>query len=149
MAILLILRQRACDFHRRADSSQGEKSSSRFAMEANAAMRMRHGPHKTFVESIGRRELTPVRHRVTSVRLALPSALFLFAVNREVTMRGWSTRFAHVSLNSHQHPVPFHHKQVLRRGRKFDFHLGRIVRFVSRHMIRASTCYPSCCATSK
>jgi len=118
-------------------------------METNAAMGMRHGPDKSFMKSVGRRELTPVRHRITSVRLARPPALFLFAVNREVAVWGWGARLAHVSLSSHQHPVSFHYKQVLRRGGEFHFHHGRIVWFVSRHMIRACRGHPSCCTTGK
>src|SRR5262245_26152136 len=101
LAIFRIFRKRACDFHRCPDPNQREESSSRLAVETNAAMSVRHGPDKSFVKSIGRRELAPVSHRITSIRFALPSALFLFAVNREVAMRGWATRLADVSLSSH------------------------------------------------
>src|SRR5262245_36361942 len=101
MTIFLVLRQRVFDFHRRTDSGQGEESSSRFTMETNATMGMWHWPDKSFVKSIGRREFAPVRHRITSVRLALAATLFLFAVNCKVPMRGWSTRFADVGLNGH------------------------------------------------
>src|SRR5262249_30236879 len=100
-AIFVILGKRACDFHWRTNLDQGEKSSSRFAMETNAAMGMRHRPDESFVKSVGRSELAPVSHRITSVRLARPAAIFLLAVNREVAVRGRRTRPAHVSLNSH------------------------------------------------
>src|SRR4029453_5307560 len=97
IAKFLILGQGACDLHRSADPGQGEESSSRFFMETNAAVGMRHRPDKPFVKSIGRREFAPVSHRIPPVRLARPAALFLFAVNREVAVWSWGARLAHVS----------------------------------------------------
>src|SRR6266487_1670987 len=88
VAIFLVLGKRACDFHRCADPGQGEESSSGLTMETNAAMGMGHGPDKPFVKPIGGREFAPVSHWITSVRLALSAALLLFAVNREVAVRG-------------------------------------------------------------
>ena len=88
VAIFLVLGKRACDYHRRADPGQGEEPSSRFLMETNAAVGMRHRPDKPLVKSLGWREFAPVSHRITSVRLASPTALLLFAVNREVALWG-------------------------------------------------------------
>src|SRR4029453_4380942 len=117
-------------------------------MGTNTAMGMRPGPDKPFVKSIRRSKLTPVSHRITSVRLALPAALFLFVVNREVAMRRWGARPPHISLNSHQHPVSFHNKKVLRRSGEFYFHLGRIVRPICRYAIGPAAHMPGL-ATSK
>src|SRR4030095_4760168 len=117
-------------------------------METNTAMGMRHRPDKPFVKTVGRSEFAPVSHRIASVGLALPAALFLFAVNREVAVRGWRARLAHVSLNNDYHPVSFHHKQVLRRSGEFHFHLGRIMRPICGYVIGAA-CHAPCLTTSQ
>src|SRR5438067_10252302 len=69
-APFLVLRERVRDMNRRADSGQREEAGCGFTVKPDTAVRMRRGMDKAFMESIGRLELAPIRHRITPVRLA-------------------------------------------------------------------------------
>src|SRR2546423_15408806 len=114
------------------DPDEGEKPGCRFAMQSNASVRVRSGMDKAFVESVGGRELTPVGHGVTAVRLALAPAMFLLVANGEVARRRPGPRFANVALHCHEEtvalPVGVDPLKVLRGQRKPDPGLEGIVR---------------------
>ena len=116
-------------YHGRADSHQREEPGGGFAMQPDAAVRVRIGMNKSFVESIGGLELTPVSHRITRIGLALTRRLVLFLlIDGKIARRSRSTRFAHVALGPHQKAIAFHDVNVLRGEGEFDYHLGGIVR---------------------
>src|SRR4051812_3466983 len=125
--VLLILGQRPFDVDRSSDLNQGEQSRRRLAMKPNATVGMRHGPNESLMKTVSWFELTPVRHRISAIRLARPATILLLVINRVVTGRSLRTGFANVTLNSHQQTVPFHHIEILGGGRQFHPNLRRIM----------------------
>src|SRR5438270_3246396 len=136
-APFLVLRKRVRDMNRRADPGQREEAGCGFTVEADAAVRMRRGMDKAFMESIGRLELAPVCHRITAVRFAGAAAVFFFVVDGEVAGRRRRIGFTDVALHGHEQTVAFRHVKILGAERQTHFHLGRIVWLVSNDFIIA------------
>ena len=99
--------------HGRANSHQREEPRGGFAMQPDAAVRVRIGMNKSFVESIGGLELTPVSHRITRIGLANAAFGLVLFDDGEIARRSRRARFAHVALDSHQKAIAFHDVDVL------------------------------------
>ena len=134
-AKLFVFGQRISDVHWRADFGQREKTGRGFPVQADAAVGVRSGMDKSFVESIRGLEFTPVGHRITAIRFTGAATMLLLVVNSEIA--GWrgSSWLTDVALDGHQDTIAFHYKKILGRERKFDLDLRRIVRFVRDDVI--------------
>src|SRR4051812_26470530 len=68
-----VFRLSACDVHGCSGVDKREKLRSRLPMKPNATVRSRVWMNKSLMESVGRRELTPITHRIPDVTTGAPT----------------------------------------------------------------------------
>ena len=140
-----VLRLRGSNVYRRADPHERVKFCRRFAVQPNAAMRMRGWMDVPLMETVGGSKLAPITHwisditaraaaggRYYSVALHAESVrsrplVLLLGINREVASRCGLRRHANINRSSHQASVSLHDINVLLGQRNSDAHSRRVM----------------------
>src|SRR5689334_7507045 len=109
--------------------------------------------NESLMETVGRRELAPITHRVTDITTRAPAGrgdngipvhtetvrartfVFLFRINGEVPPRRRFLRQPNRTSDCHQTSITFQHINILLREGNLHVDLGRVVRLVGSDMV--------------
>ena len=149
-----VLRLRGSNVYRRADPHERVKFCRRFAVQPNAAMRMRGWMDVPLMETVGGSKLAPITHWISDVTtrpttgggyysVALHAEairsrplVLLFGINSEVASRCGLRSHTYINGGGHQASVALHYIDVLLGKRNQHSHLGWVVRFIRGDVIR-------------